>query len=255
VCDKDDVTYGVRSQGIELEASLRLAREFRINAGATFSNTKYRDDLVGTDDGAPLNTALRRLPGRNLSNAPRTVLTGAASWTPAIGGSGLSALFYLDARYSGNYNTGSDLFPQKIQESYTLVNGRVGIRGPSESWAVEVWAQNLLNKDYQQVAFNSPFQEGGVTPAFTDLAFPGGRQIFSAFLAEPRTYGLTLRAKFAQPRPVTPDYVAPPAPPPPPPAMQTCPDGSMIEANAVCAPPPAPVYVAPPPPEPAPERG
>ena len=32
--------------------------------------------------------------------------------------------------------------------------------------------------------------------AFADPQYPGGRQIFSQFLAEPRTYGVTLRGKF-----------------------------------------------------------
>ena len=251
VCDDDDVGYGVRSQGVEIEASARVTSDLRLNAGATFSRTKYRDDLVGTDRGTPLSPALRQLPGSDLSNAPRTVLTGAATWTPRIGRSGLSGLFYVDARYSGNYNTGSDLFPQKGQESYTLVNARVGVRGPDDRWSVEVWAQNLFDKDYTQVAFNSPFQQGGTTPAFTDPAFPGGRQIFSAFLAEPRTYGLTLRAKFSAPRPVPiVEEAPPPPPPPPPPATQTCPDGSVILATDTCPPPPPP-----PPPPPEPERG
>ncbi len=249
-CDKDNVGYGVRSQGIELEASYRLMRDLRLNAGVTVARTSYRDDIVGTDDGAPLNQALRRLPGRRLSNAPGFVATGAISYTPAIGGSGLSALFYVDGRYTSKYNTGSDLFPQKGQESYALFNARVGLRGPDEAWGIEVWAQNLLNKDYTQVAFNSPFQAGAGTAPFTDPQFPGGRQLFSAFLAEPRTYGLTLRGRFSAPRRATEPYIAPPAPPAPlPPATQTCPDGSVILATEVC---PA---IAPPLPAPAPERG
>src|SRR5688500_4563341 len=92
-CDKDDVGYGVRSQGLELEASVRPMRDLRLNAGLTLASTKYRDDLVGTDDGAPLNQALRMLPGKQLSNAPKTVATGALSYTPRIGGSGMSGLF------------------------------------------------------------------------------------------------------------------------------------------------------------------
>ncbi|WP_294007833.1 TonB-dependent receptor, partial [Sphingomonas sp.] len=248
-CDKDNVGYGVRSQGVELEASYRLMRDLRVNAGLTLAKTKYRSNLVGTDNGTPLNPALRRLPGSYLSNAPRTVATGSVAWTPRIGGSGLSGLFYIDARYSGHYNTGSDLFPQKGQEAYTLVNARVGVRGPDDRWAVELWAQNLFDKDYTQVAFNSPFQEGAASAPFTDPAYPGGRQIFSAFLAEPRTYGLTVRGSFSAPRAKPAEYVAPPAPPPPPPATQTCPDGSVILATDVCPPPP------PPPPPPAPERG
>ena len=42
--------------------------------------------------------------------------------------------------------------------------------------------QNLFNKQYTQVGFNTPF----VAP----------QQTYSAFLAEPRTYGVTVRAKF-----------------------------------------------------------
>jgi iron complex outermembrane receptor protein len=248
-CDKDNVGYGVRSQGVELETSYRVMRDLRVNAGVTLAKTAYRQNLVGTDDGTPLNQALRVLPGNRLSNAPGFVTTGAISYTPAIGSSGLSALLYIDGRYTSHYNTGSDLFPQKGQESYSVVNGRLGLRGPNEQWAIEVWAQNLFQKNYAQVAFNSPFQEGAVGAPFTDPQFPGGRQIFSAYIAEPRTYGLTLRGRFSAPRAAPAAYVAPPAPVVPAPAVQTCADGSVIAVDAACP------VVAPPAPVPAPERG
>jgi len=252
-CAKGDVGYGVRSQGVEIEASARVRPDLRLNAGFTYARTKYRGDLVGRDDGSPLNQALRMLPGQQISNAPKIVATGSASFTPRLGDSGLSALFYVDGRYSGGYNTGSDLFPQKRQEAFGLVNARVGLRGPDQRWSVEVWAQNLFDKNYQQVAFNSPFQEGAAGSPFTDPAYPGGRQIFSTFLAEPRTFGLTLRAQWSPPpkAPVAEPAPPPPPPPPPPPATQTCPDGSVILATDACSVPPPP----PPPPPPAPERG
>jgi iron complex outermembrane receptor protein len=262
-CDKDDVGWGVRSQGVELEATINPMRDLRLNAGLTYAKTKYRNNLVGSDDGDPLNPALRMLPGNKISNAPKFVATGALAWTPPIGGSGVTGLLYVDARYTDNYNTGSDLFPQKMQQSYTIVNGRVGIRGPDDRWSIELWGQNLFNKNYAQVAFNSPFQSGGSTTPpfapgftfapFTDPAYPGGRQLFSMFLSEPRTYGLTLRAKWAGERRVAPVEAAPPPPPPPPPppATQTCADGSVILATEACPVPPPP----PPPPPPAPERG
>ncbi len=197
-CAQGKVGYGVVSQGVELEASLVPARNFRVSAGLTYADTKYRDNLVGNNAGGPLNQSLRKLPGDNLSNAPQVVVTGSAAWTPDIGSSGLSGLFYVDTRMSSDYNTGSDLFPQKGQDGFALVNARVGIRGADDAWALEFWGQNVFNKQYAQVAFNSPFQEGGVstTTAFADPQYPGGRQIFSQFLAEPRTYGVTVRGKF-----------------------------------------------------------
>ena len=195
-CATGNVGYGVRAQGVELEATLVPARDFRVTLGATFSDTKYRDNLVGNSAGAPLNQALRLLPGQRLSNAPGITATSSVAWTPDIGDTGLSGLFYIDGRLTDDYNTGSDLFPQKAQDSFAIFNARVGIRGPEERWAIEFWGQNIFNKNYAQVAFNSPFQEGAVTASFQDPQYPGGRQLFSQFLAEPRTYGLTLRGKF-----------------------------------------------------------
>ena len=197
-CPTDDVSWGVRTEGFELEATLVPAHNFRMSAGLTYAKTKYRSNLVGNSSGSPLDQALRLLPGNNLSNAPELVATGSVTWTPEIGSSGLTGLVYLDGRMTSDYNTGSDLFPQKEQDGYAIFNARVGIRGADEKWGIELWAQNIFNKQYAQVAFNSPFQEGGTSTgtAFADPQYPGGRQLFSMFLAEPRTYGVTLRGKF-----------------------------------------------------------
>jgi outer membrane receptor protein involved in Fe transport len=195
-CAAGNVTYGVVSKGVEIEAALRPARDVNVSVGLTYADTKYRSDLVGNDGGAPLDPELRVLPGNNLSNAPQVVVTGSFAWTPDIGSSGLSGLVYVDGRMTGDFNTGSDLFPQKAEDSFTVVNARIGLRGRDEKWAVELWAQNVFNVDYAQVAFNSPFQAGASSAPFVDPQYPGGRQLFSAFLAEPRTYGITVRTRF-----------------------------------------------------------
>ncbi len=195
-CAANDVTYGVRSEGVEVEASLRPAQNFRVAAGITYSNASYNNNLVGSSSGAPLDPALRKLPGDNLSNAPEIVTTASVTWTPDIGSSGMSGLVYIDSRMTADYNTGSDLFPQKEQDGFALFNARVGIRGADEKWALEFWGQNIFNQDYAQVAFNTPFQAGTTSAPFVDAQYPGGRQIFSQFLAEPRTFGVTLRGSF-----------------------------------------------------------
>jgi iron complex outermembrane recepter protein len=195
-CAASDVTYGVRSEGVEVEASLVPAKNFRVAAGITYSNASYNNNLVGNRNGAPLDQALRKLPGDNLSNAPKIVTTASVTWTPDIGSSGMSGLLYIDSRMTSDYNTGSDLFPQKEQNGFALFNARVGIRGADEKWALEFWGQNIFNQDYAQVAFNTPFQAGTTSAPFVDPNYPGGRQIFSQFLAEPRTFGVTLRGSF-----------------------------------------------------------
>jgi outer membrane receptor protein involved in Fe transport len=195
-CAPGDVGFGVRTQGVEVEAQLNPADNFNVAAGFTYAKTDYQDDLVGNSAGAPLDPALRKLPGDNLSNAPEYVVTGSMTWTPEIGSSGLTGLFYVDGRLTSDFNTGSDLFPQKEQDGFLLVNARLGIRGPDLKWSLEFWGQNIFDKDNAQVAFNSPFQAGTTSAPFVDPQFPGGRQLFSQFLAEPRTYGATVRFNF-----------------------------------------------------------
>ena len=196
-CDPKRVGPGLVAQGVEMEAALRPARDLSVALGVTYADTRYADDLVGTAAGAPLNPALRLLPGQRISNAPEWVATSSLTWTPPIGGN-LHGLFYVDSRLSDGYNTGSDLFPQKFQQSFVVVNGRVGIRGPDEKWAIELWGQNLFNAGYMQVGFSSPFQAGGAVAAgqYPAASYPGANQIFSGFLAEPRTYGVTVRGRF-----------------------------------------------------------
>ncbi|MBX7500530.1 TonB-dependent receptor [Qipengyuania sp. YG27] len=181
-CAADNVAPGVVAQGFEFETSLSPIRDLTVTMGITYSDTSYESNLVGRDDGSPLDPALRLLPGDNLSNAPELAATASLSWTPPIGNSGLSGLFFVNARTTGDYNTGSDLLYGKEQDGYTIVNGRIGITGPDRRWGVELWANNLFDVDYTQVAFNTPF----VAP----------QQTYSAFLAEPRTYGVTVRAGF-----------------------------------------------------------
>jgi outer membrane receptor protein involved in Fe transport len=241
---------GVRSQGFELELFTRPIANVSWNGGVVLADTRYRNNLTGTD-GTALNAALFQLPGRRISNAPLWTITSSIAWNPPIGG-GLRGLVYLDARYNSSYNTGSDLDIEKMQGAFTVFNGRIGVHAANDSWAIELWSQNLFNKNFIQVAFDAPVQGSGTTRAVQAGQIARSTQLYAAFLGEPRTFGLTLRTKLGFNRPAPPVYTPPP--PPPPPAMQTCPDGSVIPATSACPVPPPP---PPPPPPPAakPERG
>ena len=181
-CAVDQVQPGVIAQGFELEATLNPVPDLGFTVGVTYSDTKYENNLIGADNGAPLDPALRLLPGDNLSNAPELTATASASWTPELGSSGMRGLVFLNARMTGDYNTGSDLLFGKEQDGFILVNGRVGVTNIADRFAIEGWVQNLFDTQYSQVAFNTPF----VAP----------QQTYSAFLAEPRTYGITVRGSF-----------------------------------------------------------
>jgi iron complex outermembrane recepter protein len=86
----------------------------------------------------------------------------------------------VGAKYTSEYNTGSDLNPVKLQEAMTLVNARLGIGAQDNKWFIEAWAQNLTDEEYYQVVFDATLQTG----------------TYNAYLGAPRTYGLTLRMQF-----------------------------------------------------------
>ena len=191
---------GVTSKGIEIEAFIRPSRTVGVNLGLTVADTKYADNLIGNV--SPINTngslspAFFQLPGARLSNSAQYVATGSFSWTPDIGSSGLSGLIYADFRYSSDLNTGSDLDFEKRQDGVVVVNTRVGVRGKEGRWGLDLWAQNLLNTNYTQVGFDSPIQGSGSTIAVQQGLATSSTQLYSVFLAEPRTYGVTARFKF-----------------------------------------------------------
>ncbi len=193
---------GISSKGVELEAFLRPGRNLAVNLGLTYADTKYDKDLVGTG-GTALPAALFQLPGARLSNSSQIVSTASVSWTPDLGSSGLSGLLYADTRMQSDLNTGSDLDSEKVQDGVAIFNARIGIRGAKQRWAIEAFAQNLFNTNYSQIAFDAPLQGGNtaqtVARGFRDAfgnPIAAANQLFGAFLAEPRTYGVTLRFKF-----------------------------------------------------------
>lgn len=178
-CAKGDVEAGVISKGVELEAQWRPIQDLTLSTGLTYADTRYADNLVGDAQGTPLSPSLNRLPGQPLSNAPKTVATYSMSWTPRIGGTDLSGLVFVNARTTSSYNTGSNLAPNKVQDGYTVVNARLGLRGPDDAWSLELYGQNIFDQDYTQVIFDSAFQGS-----------------YTAYLADPRTFGVALRARF-----------------------------------------------------------
>ena len=167
--------------------------------GVTYTDAQY-GSFTAADLSSPGNfPQLSLLPGARASFAPEWSATGSINFDRNIG-SGLRAGFSLAAKYSDDYNTGSDLLPAKQQQAYTLVNGRISIGTEDERWTAEFWVQNLTEEDYIQVAFNAPLQGS----AFQTTIQPNGTfynpaldsQTYDAFLGQPRTYGATLRFKY-----------------------------------------------------------
>lgn len=167
--------------------------------GVTYTDAQY-GVFTGADLSNPGNFAqLSLLPGARASFAPEWSATGSVNFDRSLG-NGLRIGFSLAAKYMGDYNTGSDLLPYKLQEAFTTMNGRFLVGTEDERWTAEFWVQNLTDEDYIQVAYNAPLQGS----AFQSTLQPNGTffnpaldsQTYDAFLGQPRTFGATLRFKY-----------------------------------------------------------
>ena len=170
----------VTSQGVEVEYRLRLADRFNLQAGYLYNEAEYAED-VQRSDGLPSPN----LAGQQLTHAPKNTFTLAGTYDFDLGG--WSAFAHGDLRWTDSMNTGSDLDEEKFQEAYTVANFRVGFGPPNGSWSVELWANNVLDKDYLLLVFDSPVQNTSGVQAL---------ESYSSFLGEPRTFGLTLGFNF-----------------------------------------------------------
>ena len=161
----------VTSQGVDAELLFKR-NGWMVQAGLTYADTEYGDDPLPDAD-------LSLLPGSRPSFAPEWSGTASVGYDWDMG-SKLKARANVGMKYMSEYNTGSDLDPQKQQDGYALFNARFVIGGQSDRWDLEFWSQNLTDEEYYQVAIDAPLQPGS----------------WNAFLGAPRTVGVTLRLRY-----------------------------------------------------------
>jgi len=169
--------------------------------GVTYTDAKYGEFGAGDLSSPGRFPQLSLLPGARASFAPEWSVTGALAFDRELGG-GLRGGFNLSAKYSTEYNTGSDLLPYKNQDAFTVVNGRVSIGSADERWTLEVWGQNLLEEEYTQVGFAAPLQGTAFANTTTPQAdgtfynIATDTATYNAYLGAPRTYGVTLKVRY-----------------------------------------------------------
>jgi iron complex outermembrane recepter protein len=195
----------VTSKGAELDFVAQPVDGLTATLGLAIADTKYDKNLVGPSFvqpvlGPPSSGEVGggnfQLPGARLSNAPLYSISGSLGYRKPVGET-LIAGIYADFRYSSDTNTGSDLDPEKIQDGGIVVNGRISLGEVDSKWSLELWARNLLDRNYIQIAFDGPGQGAGTRGNPLAAAKPSlNTQTFDAFLAEPRTFGVTARYKF-----------------------------------------------------------
>jgi outer membrane receptor protein involved in Fe transport len=167
------VSFVVRSldeavtQGAELEVTWKPIEGLTLTDGLTYTDAFYPDK--------PGN---RTYAGKEMEQSPDWVNVFSATYEFPIGGN-LKGVAYADTRYSSEFFTGG-FDPNRIQKAFSTVNARFSLKNVNEDWSVDLWARNLFDQDYYRRVLPATFQTGS----------------YSAFLGDPRTYGITVRHEF-----------------------------------------------------------
>ena len=180
----------VESLGAEFDLLYRPTHDLTIQGGLTYANSRFpRSDasVLGSPDNA-LFAATNLLPGQRLPEAPLYSVSASATYEHPIYGD-LVGRANVDVKYESSVNTGTTGDPVTVQSQFALVNARLGIGPANHRWSLEIYADNLFDRNYSQGIFASPFQSVSAvnspqTTSYTD------------FLGEPRTFGGTVRVKY-----------------------------------------------------------
>jgi len=177
------------SQGFELESVIRPDSNLTFNLGLTYTDAAYPDDCAADITFAQVT----ELCGNDLTNAPEVVAIAGFNYERDIG-TDMTWFINGQVRTESDRRTstqasnpgsgGTQLLPFDVQDSNTLINMRAGIGAADKSWTLEAWAVNLTDQVTRNVTFN------------TTLRGSPGFSARSAFIAQPRTYGVTVRTEF-----------------------------------------------------------
>lgn len=174
------------TQGVEIETTIRPSDHFTINGALTITDANYPNDCAGTQTAANVVA----LCGNSLTNAPDVVGIAGATYTNDIG---TNLKYFLNAqmRFESDRRTSTQAIdpadlstmtpvPFDQQDGNIKLNLRAGIGSQEDTWGIEAFVTNLTNEVTRGVTFNTVLRSGSR----------------SAFVQEPRSYGLTLRGKF-----------------------------------------------------------
>ena len=178
---------GAVSKGFDVELKAVPVENLSVNLGIGYVDSRYSNfQHVQNVFGVLFNAT-----GHELAMSPPWSINGGATYGYPLANGGklighVDANF-TDARY-GTLDAGQNA-SQYALPSYTVANARIGYQPPSNKWDVYVWAKNLTNtvsltdKDYLPLLGPSAM-------------FPSGWAEEQGVYIEPRTYGVTLRARF-----------------------------------------------------------
>lgn len=170
----------VQVKGFEVDGSLNVSYFLRINGAFAYTDARYKKF---TNAPVPLEEVGGAQAFKDISGA---VLPGVSKWAWSLGAEankggklmGINGAYFAGADIFYRSKFSSSASPSQFLniDAYALLNARIGFRG-ANGITLFIWSRNLGNKDYYEQL----------------LAAPGSYGQYAGIVADPRTYGVTLR--------------------------------------------------------------
>jgi len=146
----------VRSQGLDTDLVWFPIRNLSFQGGLTIADTRFALNAAQLAQFVE-TTGFQGSDGSRLSLAPLYSMSMSGTYRVDLP-QDYYLRFNLGMKFSSDYNTGSDLDPGKIQKDYQIWNGRIVFAPRGDRYSIELWGENIFNKNFYQVAFDSGFQ-------------------------------------------------------------------------------------------------
>ena len=163
-----------RSQGVEVEATLRPSRHLTVDASFTYTDSTVNIDglncplqfqaaaavMTGTPTNICYRTAAGATPIQNLRNAtlpasPKVRVSLAPRWEQDISSS-LAGFVQVGVNFQSKQQFAIEQDPLLVQEAYTLVDASIGIHTVDKRYSLSLFVKNLFDVNYYtSVSHNS----------------------------------------------------------------------------------------------------
>jgi iron complex outermembrane receptor protein len=167
----------VRTKGIEGDAAYAPSKWVSLSASFAYTDARYvaYTDAPAAPDN-PTANGIQNLSGVPLPGVSKFAYSLVADVSQLVGRD-LEGYVHADYLHRSSFNSSTSNSFYSIVPAYGLLDGRIGIRTADRKYDLSVWAKNLTNKNYY------------ISRAATNYG------LITAAVGDPRTYGVTLRAK------------------------------------------------------------
>jgi iron complex outermembrane receptor protein len=169
----------VRSKGFEGDISYSPSKWISLTASGTYTDAKYVSYVnapAAADNPQANATNTQDLSGVALPGVSKFAYSLVADLSQPVA-SNLEGYVHADYLHRSSFNTSTTNSVYAIVPAYGLLDGRIGIRTADRRYDLSIFARNLTNKNYY------------ISRNATNYG------LITAAVGDPRTYGVTLRAK------------------------------------------------------------